>query len=76
MLVYKKDGRDILNRLKEAGYSSTRMRNEKLLNQSAIQSLRFNIMVGSKALSDICDLLKCQPGDIIMAVDPETGEVY
>ena len=37
MLVYKID---VLESLKEAGYTTTRLRREKLLNESAIQYIR------------------------------------
>ena len=37
MLAYKID---VLGTLKEAGYNTTRLRKEKLLNESAIQYIR------------------------------------
>lgn len=62
MLVYKMD---ILEKLKESGYNTTRLRREKLLNESAIQYLRDGKIVGAIALNNICMLLNCQPGDIM-----------
>ncbi len=62
MFVYKFD---ILKALKEAGYTTTRLRKEKLLGENAIQSLRKNEMVGIIALEKICKLLDMQPGNII-----------
>lgn len=56
---------DVLNQLKEAGYTSTRLRRENLLGENAIQSLRHDQMVGMKALEKICKVLDMQPGDII-----------
>lgn len=65
MFVYKFD---VLETLKESGYNTTRLRREKLLNESAIQSLRKNEMVGMIALEKICRLLDMQPGNIIKYV--------
>ena len=62
MITYKID---VLESLKEAGYNTTRLRKEKLLNESAIQYLRSGKPVGAKALNNICMLLVMQPGNII-----------
>ncbi len=56
---------DILAKLKDNGYSSTRIRNEKLIGQSYLQQLRHGEMVSWKTIETICRLLNCQPGDII-----------
>ncbi len=66
MLVYKFD---VLEALKEAGFTTSRMRNEKLLGENAIQSLRKNEMVGIIALEKICKMLDMQPGNIIKYVE-------
>ena len=66
---------DILAALKEKGYSSTRIRNEKLIGQSYLQQLRHGEMVSWKTLEIICKLLECQPGDILEYVPAnENGE--
>lgn len=62
MLIYKFD---VLNALKEAGYNTSRLRKEKLLSESSIQSLRRDKMIGIIALEKICELLDMQPGNII-----------
>lgn len=62
MFVYKFD---VLASLKERGYTTTKLRREKLLGENAIQSLRRNEMVGIIALEKICKLLDMQPGSII-----------
>ena len=64
---------DILAALKDRGYSSTRIREEKLIGQSYLQQLRHGELVSWKTLDTICKLLECQPGDLIEFVDaPET----
>ena len=56
---------DILAELKKKGYSSTRIREEKLIGQSYLQQLRRGELVSWKTLDTICALLDCQPGDLI-----------
>ncbi len=56
---------NILEALKKAGYSSTRIRNEKLMGESYMQQLRHGELVSWKAIDTICTLLECQPGDIL-----------
>jgi len=56
---------DILEALKEAGYSSTRLRKEKLMGESYMTQLRRGEMVSWKTVETICALLDCQPGDLI-----------
>lgn len=68
MLAYKID---VLETLKEAGYNTTRLRKERLLNESAIQYIREGKPVGAKALDNICMLLDMQPGNILKYVENE-----
>lgn len=59
----------ILEEIKKAGYSTARLRNEKLLGENAIQSLRHDEMVGIATLNKICRILDRQPGELIEYVD-------
>lgn len=66
---------DIMAELKAKGYSSTRIREEKLIGQSYLQQIRHGELVSWKTLDTICSLLDCQPGDLIEYVSvQETGE--
>lgn len=56
---------NIIQALKEAGYSTYRLRKEKLLGEATIQKLRNNELVSWDNISTICKLLNCQPGDIV-----------
>lgn len=56
---------NVLAALKEAGYSSTRIREEKLIGQSYLQQLRKGEIVSTACLDKLCELLQCQPGDIL-----------
>ena len=56
---------DILVALKDAGYNTNRLRKEKLLSEGVIQSLRESKYISLQNISKICELLNCQPGDLI-----------
>lgn len=63
---------NIMDKLKEKGYSSTRLRREKLLGESYMSQIRRGDMISWAALDTVCTLLGCQPGDIIEHV-PSPG---
>lgn len=56
---------DVLAALKAAGYSTYKLRKDKLLSESTIQALRTGDLVSWENISRICDMLDCQPGDIL-----------
>lgn len=56
---------DILSLLKEAGYSTYRLRKEKILGEATIQKIRNQELVSWENISTICGLIRCQPGDIL-----------
>lgn len=62
---------DVLQALKNAGYSSTRLRNEKLLGESYMSQLRHGELVSWATINTICRLLNLQPGDILEYVKEE-----
>ena len=62
MLYYRID---VLKALKDKGYTSTRIREEKILGMDALQKIRHGRVIGIIQLDTICTLLQCQPGDII-----------
>ena len=64
---------DIIAALKEKGYSSTNIREEKLIGQSYLQQIRHGELVSWKTIDTLCKLLECQPGDIVEFV-PDSGE--
>ena len=67
---------DILSALKDAGYNTNRLRKERLLSEGVIQSLRESKYVSLQNISKICELLDCQPGDLMEYVkeDQEASE--
>ncbi len=70
---------DVLAALKTAGYSTYKLRREKLLGESVIQQLRDGHLYLGLIWGRLCHLLNCQPGDILeyeddsaeSATDPE-----
>lgn len=62
---------DVLQTLKEKGYNTNRLRKEKILAESTIQKLRENKPISWENISKICDLLNCQPGDLLEYVEVE-----
>ena len=62
MLFYKMD---VLDKLSDAGYSTYRIRKEKRLSESSIQKIREGVVIGGLSLNAICEMLNCQPGDVI-----------
>ena len=56
---------DVMAALKKKGYTSNRIRDEKLMGQSYLQQLRHGELVSWKAIDVICRLLECQPGDLL-----------
>lgn len=71
-IVYKID---ILAALKEKGYNTGRLRREKLLSEGVIQSLREDKYIAMNNLSRICELLDCQPADLIAYVKEDTEKM-
>ena len=56
---------DLLAALKAAGYSSYRLRKEKLLGEATIQRIRQGEPVSWENISTICKLMACQTGDFL-----------
>lgn len=63
MAIYYK--KDILSELAAKGYTQTRLRNEKIFGQNTIQNIRHGKYISFDVLAKICDMLECEPGDII-----------
>ena len=65
---------DVLAALKSAGYSSTRIRNEKIMGQATLQQLRHGELASWKTIDTLCAILHCQPGDIMEYVEETKQE--
>ena len=56
---------DVIALLREKGYTSYRIRKEKLINETALQKLRDGKLIAWEQLANICRVLGCQPGELI-----------
>lgn len=56
---------DVLKALKEKGYTQFRIREEKLIGQSYLQQIRKGEIVSKSCLETLCEILECQPGDLL-----------
>ena len=65
---------DVLEKLKGAGFSTYRIRKDKLLSESTVQKFRKGETVSLENIAIVCKLLDCQPGDIMEYVGEEGGE--
>lgn len=64
---------DVLAALKDAGYTTYKMRQEKLLGESVLQQLRKGELVSWANISRLCSMLEMQPGDLLKYI-PDTEE--
>ena len=62
---------DVIAKLKEAGYNTSTIRKEKIMGESMLQKIRSGQMVSWAVLEVLCELLDCQPGDIVEYVKTE-----
>lgn len=56
---------DVLAALKDKGYSTYKLRKEKLLGESVLTQLRAGEPVSWANVARICELLGCQVGDLL-----------
>lgn len=56
---------DILTALKAAGYSTHKLRKEKILAEATIQKIRKGQIVSWAQIERLCALLNCKVGDLV-----------
>lgn len=56
---------DIIAALKDAGYNTNRIRKEKIMGEAMLQKIRSGQMVSWATMETLCELLNCQPADLI-----------
>ena len=66
---------DVLKALSERGYTSTRMRKEKILSEATMQNLRKGKGITTDTLNTICIILRCQPSDILEIVPTDEEKI-
>lgn len=68
MLKYKID---ILDALKKAGFSTYRIRKEKLFAETTLTKFRNGQIISADNLNNLCKYLNCQPGDVLEYIPDE-----
>ncbi len=66
---------DVLELLKDSGYTSYKIRKEKLLGESVLTKLRSDRLPSWHELDIICRLLHCQPGDLVEYVEDDSSGI-
>lgn len=61
MIVYN----DILEKLAANGWSTYRIRTENVFSEGTLSRIRHGKPVTTDTINRICEMLKCQPGDIL-----------
>lgn len=56
---------DVLAALKEKGYSSYKLRQNKIFGERTIQKIREGEIVTADNIAKLCELLHCQVGDLL-----------
>ncbi len=56
---------EIMKRLSDNGWSSYRLRKEKLIGSATLDRIRNNESITTETIDVICRLCNCQPGDIM-----------
>ena len=69
-IKYKGEPGEILKRLKAVGVNTNYIRQHKLFGEAMLQKLRSGELVSWKTLETLCELLHCQPGDILEYQSP------
>ena len=60
---------DVVQALKDRGFSSYRIRRDKLIGEREMTKIRAGQLVSWNVFDKICELLQCQPGDIVEYID-------
>lgn len=65
---------DVLGALKEKGYTSYKIRRERIMGEQQVQQIREGVIISTAGLEKLCRLLECQPGDLLEYVPENEGE--
>lgn len=57
---------DIMQRLKENGWTTYRLRKERKIGDATVQRIKSNQSISTETINTICELCDCQPGDIMI----------
>lgn len=68
MLRYKID---VLESLKAKGFSSYKIRKNRIIGEQQMQKIRTGEIASKDTLNTLCRLLDCQPGDLLEYIPDE-----
>ena len=63
---------NVLKAMKDKGYSSARLRKDKIIGEATIQRLRSKQSVSFEVLAKVCVILDCDIGDILTFVKDDS----
>ena len=56
---------DIIAALKEKGYTTYKIRKDKVFSENTLQAFRTGKMVSFETIGKLCEMLECDVGDIL-----------
>ena len=62
---------DVLEALKNAGYTTYRLRHDKIMGESTLQKFRTGVLPSWNELDKLCTILKTAPWNIIEYDSPD-----
>ena len=65
---------NVIDTLKNVGYSTYRIRKEHMFSEGTITKFRNSQPVAIDIIDKLCQLLDCQPGDLLEYVPDENGQ--
>lgn len=68
IIVYNK----LLALMEQKGLSTYKIRKDKIISESTLQKIRENKSITTDSISSLCEVLNCQPGDIMEYVPDQT----
>ena len=72
-VVYKIN---VLQAIKEKGYTTYTLRKQKIMGEATVQKLRKGELVSWANIAVICELLNCQPGDLLQYIPDEGARTF
>jgi len=64
MIIYK----NVIEKLRDAGYTSYKIRETKVLSEGTMQAFRTNKPVNLKTIDALCQLLRCRIEDVVEVI--------
>ena len=66
---------DILKELSNRGYTSTKLRKNKIISEGTMQHIRNGKGITTETLNTICLILRCQPSDVIEIIPTDEEKI-